>query len=361
MGISKLVSNKSFTLFCGGFIIIFFIGCSNSKSIEAKLQIAQTDSICNFYEFSDNANVDIEGTHPILFQHVPTFLAYLKTRDTLGLLKISDGTTIKGIPLLESAMSLCSNDSVVYVFYENKDYYSKIVIHDSISNTISNTKLRMSSLFNNDFFISSSKTCNVFYVDSIHFLMPYKVRNEYKNLLDTFAYIYYDVTNANNSYKFLQHPNQKSFDFVYRPVTDFDKKSGTFVYGFQKSDTITVANLNNKKLITFKLDKLHTIEFPKEKIRNLTYIRQYLKLNDRVDKVFYTANQDVYVILKHHEKSKFKYRIYFYQSNKELLYYEDLSYKIYPRLSFLKKNQLHVPNEKNGYSIFDGNHAISMP
>jgi len=351
MGISKLIKKVS-PIILGRLFIIIIILNSCSSTNKTDIAINKSDSIADFNLLLDNSDIEIDGAHPIKFDGNIHYLAYLKNRDTISLYNVTSGKIFSNIGLKEDAVAICTKNNSIYVFYEYQNYYSLITIKDTISINPSIVIKNIPPIFSQDLFISTNNTCNIHIVDSTQFLIPYKIEGGFKNMLDSFAYINCNTIFGDSSYKLVKFEHPEKYDYLYRPVTEFDFKSNNFIYGFQKSNIINVVNFTTKKSTQIKLDKFTSIEFPKDKIRNISYIRQYLKQNDRLDKILSTQNDNLYIIIKLAESPKSKYRIYHWNSDQNKLDKTDINYTIYTSLAFVKNQKLYVPNEYNSYTIF---------
>jgi hypothetical protein len=354
MGFSKLIITAS-PLIWGSCFCMLLTACNNSKNDFITKE--KTDSICNFKLIDENSSIFVFGAEMISFNNVPYFSSFLRTQDTISLLNVNTGIVQKEIGLIEKACALATKDSSIYLFYENKNYYTRIDIKDSLSSTFNISEHKLSSIFTESFFISSSKTSNIHIIDSTHMLFPYKVENGIKNMIDTFAYIYVDNNDTSKAYKLLNYINPLEYDYLYRPVTAFHSSNQKLIYGFEKSNKISVADLINKTVKIIELDKFETTNYPKEKMRDLTFIRQYLKENDRLQKILIDSNSNLYFIVKYSESNTFKFRVYIYIEKLDKLFHKDISYPVFPNLAFIKNNSLYVP-DSNSYSIFTYNNSM---
>jgi hypothetical protein len=355
MGISKLIKKFTPIILGGLFIIKLLNSCSLTNN--TNITISKSDSIADFNLLLDNSDIEIDGAHAIKFNGNIHYLAYLKNRDTISLYDVTKGNVVNNIGLTEDAVAICSKNNMIYVFFEYQNYYSLITINDSISINPNIILEKISPIFSPDFFVSTNNTSNIHIIDSNQFLIPYKIEGGFKNMLDTFAYIYCNTKFADSSYRLVKFEHPEKYDYLYRPVTEFDFESNNFIYGFQKSNIINIVNFTTKKSTQIELDKFTSIEFPKDKIRNITYIRQYLKQNDRLDKILSVQNNDLFMIVKLAESSNSKFRIYHWNNEQKLLDNTDINYTIYTSLAFVKNQKLYVPNENNSYTVFTYNNS----
>ena len=356
MGISKLIKKFPPITLEGLFIIIILNSCSSTS--KTNIAIGKSDSIADFNLLLDNTDIEIDGAHAIKFNGDIHYLAYLKNRDTISLYDVTKGNVVNNIGLKEDAVAICSKNNHIYVFYEYQNYYSQITINDTISINPSILLKNIPPTFSQNLFISTNNTSNIHIVDSTQFLIPYKIEGGFKNMLDTFAYVSCNTIFRDSSYRLVKFEHPEKYDYLYRPVTEFDFESNNFIYGFQKSNIINVVNFTTKKSTQIKLDKFTSIEFPKDKIRNISYIRQYLKQNDRLDKILATKNNNLFIIIKLAESPKSKYRIFHWNNEQNKLDKTDINFTIYTSLAFVKNQKLYVPNENNSYTIFTYNNSM---
>lgn len=356
MGISKLTKKSPPIILVGLFIILILNSCSSTN--KTNITISMSDSITDFNLLLDNSDIEIDGAHPIKFNEEIKYLAYLKNRDTISLYNVTTGNSSGNIGLTEDAVAICSKYNMIFVFYEYQNYYSLITINDTSSANYSIILKNLPPTFSPELFISTNNTCNIHIVDSLQFLIPYKIEGGFKNMLDTFAYISCNTKFADSSYRLVKFENPEKYDYLYRPVTDFDFKNNSFIFGFQKSNIISVVDFTTKKSNEITLDKFTSIEFPKDKIRNISYIRQYLKQNDRLEKILSTQNNNLFLIVKLSESSKSTYKIYHWDNAQNKLDRTEINYTIYTSLAFIKNQKLYVPNEDNNYTIFSYNNSV---
>ena len=139
---------------------------------------------------------------------------------------------------------------------------------------------------------------------------------------------------------------------MFKTISNYDYKKNRLIYTFQKSNLIHIADIKSKKDETFEIEKLTTIDFPKDKLRNISFTRRYLKQNDKISKILVDGNSNIYVIVKFQEKNENKYRVYSYNPLTKNLNYANTKLQLFTDMAFIKHDKLYVPNENKCYTIF---------
>lgn len=348
MAISKIMKNTS--LLWGG-VLFFFFACNN-KHAEHVLTVTQSDSITNFRLMDDNSRIFVFGAHYISFAKNIKFMGCLTTQDTLLIFNISKGQELQKIRLPNKAFGLSAKDSCLYVFYENGTHYQKIVFSDSITAKYTMDTIQTLPMFNDTVFLSAFANTRINLIDNETMLLPYRIINNTHNYIDTFSYMLVNVTKPFSVLKLARYPELSKHDYLFKTISDYDFKHNKLAYAFQKNNIIHIADINSKKEVTFEIEKLHVIDFPKKELRNISFTRRYLKQNDKISKVLFDHNSNVYVIVKLRTQDEYKYRIYFYNSASKQLNSINTKMELFTDMAFIQNNKLVIPNENNRYSMF---------
>jgi len=254
MVISKII--KSTSLILGG-VFLLISSCKN-KSFNPKFIIEETDSIVNFKSIDVNSRIFVFGAHFISFAYDIKFMTCLTTQDTLQVYSVSNGKLLQQIQLPNKAFGIASKDSCIYVFYENGTQYQKIVFTDSVQAYYQVEPLSNLSIFNDNLFVSTFANTRIHILDNDNFLLPYRKQNETHNLVDTFSYIMLNTNKPYEVLKLAKYPEQNKFDYLFKPISDYDNKKKLFIYSFQKSNIIHIADIKARTEKTFEINKLKT-------------------------------------------------------------------------------------------------------
>ncbi|OJV54432.1 MAG: hypothetical protein BGO31_09715 [Bacteroidetes bacterium 43-16] len=209
-------------------------------------------------------------------------------------------------------------------------------------------------LFNDSFFIASIYLSKVTALKNNELLIPYRVRNETPNLLDTFAYIYLKEENGVlKDHKLFKNPSMlmEEYEYLRFPICAYDSINETLFYTFHKGDRLYAYSFKDHATKSKKLDPLVTKKFD-AKPNDLTFLRKYLKDNDKIERIVVTPKGSIYLFITNNSHSKSKSTIIVYNDHLVKIAELKLKEQLDPSIAFIRNEKVYIYKSSSHHQFY---------
>jgi len=340
-----ILNRKYLYIFCIGVFIFFGQACSTRKGGYSILHIDSTILSMNAKQIYNDYE-PVYSFHYLFFKN-KTYIACLKNDTTVVLKNVFEDGSEHLLFVPGKIHSIGSRDSSLVILY-NLNALKIITFHKDDDLTEFNSLIKMvPPVFNDTLFVYVGTGTCIQCIDSNQLLIPYGQINNTLNYLDTDAYMY---TSINKTDTVVTHPMIKTpveylsgYEYYTASITDYNAHNNCLYYTFNKRNYLYRLNIAGGKLDSVEITSFKTTPFPGDKMRNLSYVRKYVYLNDKNTKIVTDSNY-IYLIVRNHDKT---YDIRLFSEQLTPLGRTTTNKDLFPEMAFMKNHTLYVPAQKN--------------
>lgn len=341
MAVPIIKYGHQLTCLIGGLFCCSLISCKPQPELP---YIVKTDSVTVQYDMEQIFDYFwVQGVAFIQINDTP-FLCMYRGDDRLLIADVYDTAKVLAIPVAGNpeafwgqgrTLSYIAKEdlaTVQTISFDNADYHQYVT-----------GSYRIPALFNDSIFISSIYLSMVMDVHN-GLLIPYRVRNESPNLLDTFAYLYLKKGPAGFEHTKMirnQETLLQRYEYLRFPISVYDRSKEVLYYTFLKGDSLSSYSFKDGSTKSVALDPLHTRPFDAAP-NNLTYLRRYLKENDKIERMIISPQGHIYLFITNRKAADAKSTIIVY--NNELIQIAELKLNepLDPSVAFIQNEKIHI-------------------
>lgn len=341
MAVSVIKYGHPLICLIGGLFCCFLISCTPQSDLPYTVKV---DSCKVQYDIEQIFDYSwIQGVAFMLINDTP-FLCIYRGDDSLMVVDVYDTANVLNIPVAGDPDAFwVQGRTLSYITKEELAAVQTISFDKADYLKYKTGSYHIPALFNDSFFISSIYLTKVVGLNN-GLLIPYRVRNESPNLLDTFAYLYLKKGKAGfertkmirNQATLLQR-----YEYLRFPVSAYDSTKEVLYFTFLKGGSLSSYAFKDGSTKSVALDPLHTKSFEAAP-NDLTYLRRYLKENDKIERMMISPQGHIYLFITNRKTAEAKSTIIVYSNELNKIAELKLNESLDPSVAFIQNEKICI-------------------